>query len=273
VTVAIGLVCADGVVAASDSMATSGGIAKRGPKLNALTNLPVVWTASGSVYVIEDVAVKLKELDDEAGKSQTLRDAFTKPDLDAVRGNLGRFVRNAMTECYMAATPGQQMLQGQGGEQRHPFGSDFLLLGRGEESAYFLEVSHDVQLNWHHAERFYAVGSGGEFASVAHALMAHYVEGEPLPVDLGLEVAYRTIATTIEVSSQWVGFPVQLAVADKDGARVLDTDQVEQVKAAVQSWIKVEADTLRRPVPSQPLEEPPSLEAEPKVPKSKNLKH
>lgn len=100
--------------------------------------------------------------------------------------------------------------------------------------------------------------------------MAHYVEGEPLPVDLGLDVAYRTIATTIEVSSQWVGFPVQLAVADKDGARVLESDDVERVKEAVQSWIKVEADTLRRPAPKQPLEEPPSLEEEPpEPPKSK----
>jgi hypothetical protein len=243
-------------------MSTSGGIAKKGQKVNRLSNLPLVWTASGSVYVIEDVAVKLKELDDEAGQQAVLRNAFAKPDLDAIRGNLGRYVREAMAACYTAATPGQQMLQGAGGEQRHPFASDFLLLGYGDESPYFLEVSHDGQLNWHHEERFYAVGSGGEYASVAHALMAHYVEGEPLPVDLGLEVAYRTIATTIEVSSQWVGFPVQLAVADQNGARVLDGDEVEQVEHAVQSWIKVEADTLRRPVPEQPLEEPPSLEDE-----------
>jgi 20S proteasome alpha/beta subunit len=269
-TVAIGLVCANGVVVASDSMSTSGGIAQKGQKLNALASLPLVWTGSGSVYVIEDVAVKLKELDDEAGTDPALRNAFVKPDLDAVRANLGRYVREAMAACYTAATPGQQMLQGPGGEQRHPFASDFLLLGYGDEGPYFLEVSHDGQLNWHHAERFYAVGSGGEFASVAHALMAHYLEGEPLPVDLGLDVAYRTIATTIEVSSQWVGFPVQLAVADKDGARVLESDDVEQVKEAVQSWIKVEADTLRRPALKQPLEEPPSLEEEsPGPPKSK----
>lgn len=259
-TVAIGLACADGVVVASDSMSASGGIARHGQKVNALTNLPVVWTASGSVYVVEEVAVSLKELDDEAAKQAAVRAAFMKPDLDALRGNLGRYVREAMKRCYNAATPGQQMLRGAAGEQRHPFGSDFLLLGYGNGSPYFLEVAHDGQLNWHHDARFYAVGSGGEFASVAHALMAHYMEGEPLPVELGLEVAYRTIATTIKVSSQWVGFPVQLAVADENGARVLDSDEVERVEQAVQSWIRVEADTLRRPEPDQPLEEPPSLD-------------
>lgn len=263
-TVAIGLVCSDGVVVASDSMSTSGGIARKGPKVHALSNLPIVWTASGSVYVIEDVTVSLEQLDAEAGKEPVLRETFTQPKLEALRGNLSRYVRDPLTECYNAATPGQQMLRGPHGEQRHPFATDFLILGYGSGTPYFLEVANDGQLNWHHDARFSAVGSGGEFASVAHALMAHYVEGEELPVDLGLRVAYRTITNTIRVSSQHVGFPVQLAVADSKGAGVLDEGEVEGVKDAVEGWVKMEAETLRLPTGGKepPLETPPILESQ-----------
>jgi len=159
--------------------------------------------------------------------------------------------------------PGYQMLMVAGERQMHPFASDFLLLGFAGGTPYFLEVAHDGQLNWHHDAGFYAVGSGGEFASVARALMAHYVEGDDLPVELGLQLAYRTIANTIEVSSQYVSLPVQLAAVDAAGARVLDEGDVERVKQAVQGWMKIEAETLRAQpggsVEPAPLEEPPSI--------------
>jgi proteasome beta subunit len=260
-TVAIGLVCANGVVVASDSMSTSGGVAQKGQKVQALSNLPVVWTASGSVYVIEDVAASLDALDQRASNQAQLRWHFASPNLPQVRTELSDSVRGAMQGCYTSGMPGYQMLTGPGGQQRHPFGSDFLLLGYAGDTPYFLEVAHDGQLNWHHEVGFYAVGSGGEFASVARALMAHYVEGEDLPVELGLQLAYRTIANTIDVSSQYVGFPVQLAVVDSDGARVLDEGDVELVKQGVQGWMKLESELLRKQAASEPppLEEPPTI--------------
>jgi ATP-dependent protease HslVU (ClpYQ) peptidase subunit len=86
---------------------------------------------------------------------------------------------------------------------------------------YFFEVAHDGQRNWHTAAKFYAIGSGGDFASVANALMEHYLEGEELTVNLGMRLAFRTIKATCRVSSQYVREPVQLAVVDKNGARTL----------------------------------------------------
>jgi len=261
-TVAIGLVCANGVVVDSDSMSSSGGVAQKGQKVQALSNLPVAWTASGSVYVIEDVAASLDGLDQRASNQAQLRTHFAKPNLPQVRAELANAVRGTMQGCYTSGMPGYQMLPVPGG-QRHPFGSDFLLLGYAANTPYFLEVAHDGQLNWHHDVGFYAVGSGGEFASVARALMAHYLEGEDLPVELGLQLAYRTIANTIDVSSQYVGFPVQLAMVDEDGARVLDDGDVERVKQAVQGWMKLEAELLRMgDVEGEepgPLEEPPTI--------------
>ena len=268
-TVAIGLVCADGVVVASDSMSSSGGVARRGQKVHAMQHLPVVWTASGSVYVIEEVEQALGTLDTEANSRATVRASFTTPRLLEVRANLGDCVRAKMRECYATLMPGYGMRQDPHGVQIHPFGTDFLLLGFGGGTPYFLEIAHDGQLNWHHDAGFYAVGSGGEFASVAQTLMAPYMEGEDLLVELGLQLAYRTIANTIEVSSKYVGYPVRLAVVDGGGARVLDDGDVERVKQAVEGSMKIEAETLRKKPGGEPepLEELPTIIEDEPVPR------
>lgn len=258
-TVAIGLVCSDGALVASDSMGSSGSVARAEQKVRALQNLPVVWTASGSAYVIEEVDAALRDLDHNAARNPQIKNVFTKPDLRALRDRLADVVRRAMTQCYKAATPGQQMQQTLHG-LRHPFASDFLILGFANDTPYFLEIAHDGQLNWHHDARFYAVGSGGEFATVAHALLAHYVEEGRLNVELGMRVAYRTIDTTIRVSSGLVGPPVQVAVVDGRGARILAGPEVEAVKEAVEGWMKVEAETLTQGGQSPgPSEEPPTF--------------
>mgnify|MGYP000728299862 CR=1 FL=1 len=244
-TVAIGLVCSDGAVVASDSMSSSGSVARTERKVRALQNVPVVWTAAGSVYVIEEVEAALDDLDQQALRNHEIRADFTVPRPRAARKRLADVVRGAMTQCYQACTPGQQMQPTPRGP-RHPFASDFLVLGFANGIPYFLEIAHDGQLNWHHDAGFYAVGSGGEFATVAHALLAHYVEGGRLNVELGMCVAYRTIDTTIRVSSAFVGPPVQLAVVDAGGARVLTDPEVEGVKEVVEGWMNLEAETLRQ---------------------------
>ena len=261
-TVAIGLVCPEGVVVASDSMASQGGLAIREQKVHALQNVPLVWTSSGAVYVIEEVQQALEGMDKKAaGPSGPLHKNFHAPHLADIRTELANTVRNTMRKCYESIMPGHQMLVDQrGGGQMHPFASDFLLLGYANKTPYFLEVAHDGQLNWHHDSGFYAVGSGGEYASVAQALMAHHLDGPDLTLELTIQVAYRAIANTINVSSQFVGFPVRLAVADAAGARVLGDEDVEEVEAAVQAWMKFEADGLRRPLNPEnvPPEQPPS---------------
>jgi 20S proteasome alpha/beta subunit len=259
-TVAIGLVCSDGVIVASDSMASDGRIARDQQKVNALSRLPVVWTASGSVYVIEEVTEELVRMEDAVVRNPVQRGHFATPDCAKVRDLLGHHVRDKMRTCYQAAMPTVGKADSVTGLYV-AFPTDFLLLGFGTSGAFFLEIARDGQLNWHTVPRFYAVGSAGDFAKVANGLMKHYLEGEPLSVELGLQLAYRTIETTCSVSSSGVGLPVQLAVADANGARVLTTEQIEPVKAAVAGWKKLEAETLRkRPdEPTAPLEQPPQL--------------
>jgi hypothetical protein len=81
------------------------------------------------------------------------------------------------------------------------------------------------------------------FATVARGLMAHYLS-TPLSIEQSMKVACRAIETTCEVSPGGVGLPVQIAVVDASGARVLDKDAVDAVDALVARWKTLEADTL-----------------------------
>ncbi len=268
-TVAIGLVCSDGVIVASDSMSSTAFMtAHQGKKVNAVEELNLVWTASGSVYVIEEVDSAFGELVDYAAQTPQVAETFATPKLQGVRQNLGTYVRDATKKCYKAAMPGVNPVPLPGGSSLHPWNSDFLICGYANATPYFLEIGGDGQMNWHTAARFSATGSGGPFAEVTNGLMAHYVEGEDLPVKLGLWVAYRAIETTCRVSSSSVGLPVQMAVADDDGARVLSDEEVEEVAAGVEGWLTVEKDSLKQPIQPTgdarrddvPSDELPSLE-------------
>lgn len=231
-TVAIGLLCADGVIVASDSMGSAGLRAARAQKVHALPRLPVVWTAAGAVYTIEEGDQALLGLEEQVLQIEDGRAMFDTPSLPVIRKNIGDFLRQNMAQCYGNLIPARQMQPG----LSHPFSADFLVLGWAAGGPWLLEVAGDGQMNWHTAAKFYAVGSGGDFASVCQAVMAHYFEGE-LDVHVGLQVAYRSIEATCRVSSAGVGLPVQLAVADAQGARVLTKEEGDEVGTAVERWM------------------------------------
>ena len=58
-------------------------------------------------------------------------------------------------------------------------------------------------------------------------------------------VAYRTIETVCNVATGGVGLPVQIAIADSDGARILTGDEIEQIGTGVDRWKRLELETLR----------------------------
>lgn len=256
-TVALGLACEDGVVVASDSMSSSGRVARRGPKVNVIPGLRLAWTASGSQYVIEEASSALEALERDVAQ-----DAFLEPRLAEVRAQLAGCVRDdVMRHCYESVMPGLAAPDLARPESRYPFATDFLLLGFSSETPYFLEIAADGQLNWH--ERFYAVGSGGEFASVAMALMEHYVQGGRLTVEDGVRLAYRTVETTIRVSAALVGQPVQMAVVDARGARVIQhgSDEMTGVEEGVAGWLQTEAESIHWRKSEETLATPPALAA------------
>jgi 20S proteasome alpha/beta subunit len=238
-TVAIGLVCSDGVLVASDSMGSSGMVATRASvKVHAARHLPLIWTAAGSQYVAEEVGIALQGID-KMGADGSLPKIWLNGDLNNIRSSIKGAVHPAVKRSYESALgspPGQVPQQ---------FASDFLVLGVAAGTPLFLEIAADGQVNWHTGEGFYAVGSGGEFAAVARGLMAHHVSSGALPLKLGQLLAYRVIDTVCSVSASFVGLPVQMAVVNDTGARVLDQAEIDEIGVGVERWKELEADTLR----------------------------
>ncbi len=238
-TVALGLVCSDGVLVAADSMGSDGPIASVSQKVRTFGKIPGVWTASGSVYVMEEVTLALTELEGDPTKPPL--SLYTTPLPDAIRTKLKSVVNPTMRKAYESALnvqPGDK-----GGALAIAFPTDFLFLGYANGTPWFLEHSHDGQVNDHSKRGFKSVGSGGPFAAVAQALMSHYLISEPTLAQ-GLMVAYRAIETTIEVSAAHVGPPIQIAVCGDSGARILTDDELDALKVQVARWKELERESL-----------------------------
>lgn len=238
-TVALGLVCSDGVLVAADSMGSDGPIASVSQKVRTFAKIPGIWTASGSVYVMEEVVLALTEL--EGDPSKPPHALYTTPLPDVIRNKLKSVAHPTMRKAYESAlnvNPADK-----GGAQAIAFPTDFLFVGYANDTPWFLEFAHDGQVNDHTAKGFKSVGSGGPFAAVAQALMSHYLLSKPTLAQ-GLMVAYRAIQTTIEVSAAYVGPPVQIAVCDNNGSRILSDDELDALKVQVARWKELERESL-----------------------------
>ena len=66
-----------------------------------------------------------------------------------------------------------------------------------------------------------------------------------MPVEDGLLVAHRTIETTCDISTGYVGLGVQLAKVTNEGCSVLSDDEVLAVKTSVDRWKQIERYTIR----------------------------
>jgi hypothetical protein len=226
--------------------------------VGALSALPVVWSAVGSIYVIEDVAAYVSQLDKLAQSEQlTIVQNFKGPRLDQVKQNLGTYIRDPMKKCYESALPGTQPVPTFEG-MVHPFTTDFLVLGYANGTPWFVEVSHDGRLIWRTRAGHHAVGAGGEAALLARAVLTMYMGsrsagaeamhagGRDVGVEVAKALAYRTVRTTLELSAGIPGAPVQIAVADAAGSRVLSRDEVAAVGALADRWAEAEGETVRR---------------------------
>lgn len=239
-TVAIGMVCCDGALVAADSMASDPMTAHPIQKVHALDGCPTVWTAAGSVYVVEEVEIKLDEFTKAHTDSEPAPTCLCVPSAVMLRKRLKAAILPTMQTCYqgaLCATPYPE------GAIPKELEAQFLVLGWVNGKPMFLEFDEIGQVNSHLDTGFYAIGGVGPLAMVAQGLMAHYFR-EPMPVKHGQLVAYRTISAVCEIAQSGVGPPVRLAVVDADGARVLGDDELSEIETGVERWKALEADTL-----------------------------
>lgn len=238
-TVAIGLVCSDGVLVASDSMAADPMTAHTIQKVHALKGCPAIWTAAGSVYITEEVGIKLDEFATAHAESNAASCLCATGPV-AQRVLLKNTILPTMQHCYqgvLCATPYAP------GTVPKDLETQFLVLAYVNDEPMFLEFDEIGQVNSHLPDRFYAIGVVGPFAVVAQGLMAHYFQA-PMPLSQGQLVAYRTIITVCEVAQGSVRPPVQIAIADASGARVLGDDELSEIETGVERWKTLEAETL-----------------------------
>lgn len=231
-TVAIGLLCSDGAVVAADSMLSSGNVATRMTKVFACPHRRMIWAGAGSVSTIDEVREEFQRLNDltDIGRVR----CFTDVQEADLRLLLGERLRAALTRGYtqIVNVPGITPLD---------MGVKTLLLGYSNGRGWFFESAPNGPLST--AGQFAAMGSSGVYATVAGALLHHYLAGD-LRVHEGLMLAYRAIDTTIGVSLANVGPPVQIAVCDAAGARVLNSEALDRLRTEVEGWKVLERESL-----------------------------
>ena len=90
-TIAIGMVCQDGVLVASDSMGSSGTVAHEVEKARALHRSPIVWAASGSSYMTQQIEMSIYQ-------------DYQKKNFKATPEKLADRLRPVLTEAYSIPT-------------------------------------------------------------------------------------------------------------------------------------------------------------------------
>lgn len=221
-TIALGLVCSDGVLVASDSMGHSGPIATRVEKARALTGSSVVWAVSGSTFTTQ-------RIEESISKNDRRRSLKVTP------AKLADRLRPVVQEAYAVPSPAP----GADSDTSAVHAAEALLLGWCEDEPSFVHLPADLAPVDCCGRSFVAIGSGHEFAAVVHATLRHQA-GPALTLQQGMLLAYRIVATVCEVSSWGVALPVQIAVADAGGARVLGDRDLEEIDTGVQRWLASE---------------------------------
>src|SRR5690349_12610944 len=195
-TIAIGMVCADGVLVASDSMGSSGTVATHIEKARALAHNPLVWAVSGSAFIAQRIERAITPADDAAVGGLTT---------EKLAAQLCPIIRTAY------ATPAIPPGATESDSSAHA--AETLISSWRDGEASLLHLPADLAAVECRDRNFVAIGSGHEFASAAYATLSHYLR-VPITLQLANLLAYRIIATVCNVSSWGVALPVQLAVAD-----------------------------------------------------------
>jgi 20S proteasome alpha/beta subunit len=242
-TLIIGLVCTDGVLLASDSMGSSGKIATAVQKAKIMKEHPVIWGMSGSAYVIQQTERAVRKLE---------RNSRAKP----TAPKLAEKVREAIIEAQAIPTtpPG-----GDERDRERHISEALILDWEPKSGGSIIHIPDDLAPIDCHDRPFIAIGSGHEFAATVYETLSHHLT-KPLPLKQACLFAYRAIATVCRVSSWGVGLPVQIAVADGDGAKLLGSQELDQLEDGVQRWLASDAENFRNEGDSpQPAKQLPHL--------------
>lgn len=228
-TLILALACAEGIVVAADRQATfaSAGQPTRvtEDKLWQLGDAPVVVGFSGVVGIAQNINAAL----DKPPKK------YQKQSIVKSRGEFNKRISKVLKDAQRHFV----RIDPKAGEPE----CDTLIAGYTEGEPWILEINRNGIAEQHEHRGFHAIGSGEVFARFACAFM-YEKEVRNLGLFPAQALAYRTIATAIDVAAWGLGGPIQMWVVDSKDVCRMDERQLQAVRDAVELWKKNERESL-----------------------------
>jgi proteasome beta subunit len=225
-TVVLSIVCADGLVLATDSQITDAarGMTYPGQKLHLLGE-HAAWGGSGSRAVLLD-----------------LEKIFASSAAAILEGeDVGRELQERVLpvlkhhyDTFITDVPGEET---QGTPSAY-----VLAVGYAHDAPFVVEINPNGMIGHYEDIGFHAIGSGSAMAQQAGALLGHYDVRER-SVDYGVAAAVRTLDALARTSAS-VGDEIDVCRITPDGAHPLDDDEVDEVRGVVERWAEAERAAL-----------------------------
>lgn len=221
-TVVLSVLCADGVVIASDTQVTDSdrGMSFPAQKLHDLGD-HAVWGGSGARGLLADVERTFDERGDEI----------------LAAGEIGRALQEAVIpiqrhhyEHFIPEVPGERT---EGTPSAYVLAAGF---SRGEP--FIVEINPNGMVSRYEEIGFHAIGSVAAMAEQAGALLAHFRVTDR-PVAYGVLVAVRVVQA-LSITSPKVGLDIDVARITADGPHRLDERELAEAREDVRRWFAAE---------------------------------
>jgi proteasome beta subunit len=227
-TVVLGLRCAEGLVLTTDSQATAqepGNIAIRSEVVKIeKVGSHLVFGSTGSAGCIQRVRAAL---DDHAAKLGATRPC----------GEIAQKIHDLVNPIQKAAL--QAHVPYMQGIPPETYGGIFCGLAR--DGPWMMEIVASGA--WEFKPERASTGSAYPLADLAMGFVAHH-DVTQASMTAAQVLAFRAIETTCNVSAFGVGIPVQMAVVDADGARILAREDRKVIEDSVNLWRDKERSAL-----------------------------
>jgi len=237
-TLILGLICADGVVLASDSQATytTGGQPVKGYIRKLIPQWSnVVWAASGNVGVAQHIerVFTSHQQDHQKGLGDRLR--FDNRSADTVTKEICDVLCTTLRSYFQ-----QELLAA---PNSSPWTS-FLFCGWVKDGPLLFEVGADLIITDHRETGYAAIGSGDIFPYFALASLAHHNVRECRLTRATL-IAHRVVDDAIRVAAFGLGPPVQM-ITIPAGGQAQVRDDIKAIEDGVKEWKLIESDALEK---------------------------
>jgi proteasome beta subunit len=226
VTVVLAVRCADGLVLGSDSQITESdrGMSYPARKLHPLGD-DAAWGGSGARSVLHDLEVQFAAEADEIVGARDVARALQERVVPVLRHHY---------EYFIPQVPGE--------ETEGTPSAYVMAAGYSHGQPFIIKVDPTGLVGRYEDVGFHAIGSGASMAQQAGALLGHFQMAER-DVDYGVLAVVRVL-DALAVSQPMVGGPLNIVRLTEDGARHLEADAIDEVRADVARWEEADQRTL-----------------------------